>query len=242
MLFFNSTTTLKKAGLLKGMTDFHCHLLPGVDDGIRHISHTLKVFEYYESLGITDVWCTPHIMEDVPNPSDGLKERFAELVHTYTGGLKLHLAAEYMMDSEFLNRLDKKDILPYSEDQDKVLVETRTFCGPNDMDQVFNSIKSAGYFPVLAHPERYQYMAKDDYLKLKEQDILFQLNVPSLGGIYGKIEKEKAEWLLANDMYDYYGTDLHNAHHLADSSFPLADYTIKKKVVKHLCKLIDSAK
>lgn len=241
MLFFNDTTTLMKAGLLRGMTDFHCHLLPGVDDGIRHIKHTLQVLEYHESIGFTDVWCTPHIMEDVPNPTTFLKEQFAELQEQYKGNIKLHLGAEYMLDNEFLNHLNSNDLLPLGEDLDHLLVETRTFNAPSELESILCNIKSAGYFPILAHPERYIYMTKDDYLKWKDMDVKLQLNVPSLAGIYGKEEKAKAEWLLANDMYDFYGTDLHNSHHIAGTQFPLEDYTIRKKLVKNMKKLIETA-
>lgn len=241
MLFFKDTTTLKKSDLLNKMSDFHCHLLPGVDDGIKVIEDTLKILSYYESLGISTVWMTPHVMEDIPNTTEKLKERFHYVLTQYNGPIKLHLAAEYMMDNEFSNRIDKKDFLPLGEDQDQVLVETSTFNGPRHMEDIFNRIKSAGFFPVLAHPERYTYMKKEDYLKWKNQDIKFQLNMPSLHGLYGKNEKEKAEWMLLNDMYDYYGTDTHTTRHIANTDLPFAEFEFKKKLLPHLEELIEKA-
>lgn len=65
---------------------------------------------------------------------------------------------------------------------------------------------------MLAHPERYEYMQKEDYNTLKEEHISFQLNLPSLAGMYGKRVQGKAEWILRNGMYDRMGCDTHSCH------------------------------
>ena len=85
----------KISSLLHNFTDHHSHILPGVDDGVKKMEVSLKVLERYEQLGIAEVWCTPHIMEDIPNTTAGLQARFAELCEAYQGPIKLHLAAEY---------------------------------------------------------------------------------------------------------------------------------------------------
>ena len=46
-------------------------------------------------------------------------------------------------------------------------------------------IKNKGYTPILAHPERYLYMKKEDYEALKSRGIKFQRNLFSLKGQYG---------------------------------------------------------
>lgn len=48
-----------------------------------------------------EVWPTPHIMEDIPNTTAHLRERFRELQDAYKGNVILHLAAENMLDSLF---------------------------------------------------------------------------------------------------------------------------------------------
>lgn len=67
-----------------------------------------------------------------------------------------------------------------------------------------------GFQPVLAHPERYLYLDEDRYRSLKDAGALFQRNVGSLEGLYGEAVSVRAEALLALDMYDMQGTDLHN--------------------------------
>lgn len=237
MTLFSKKSTLKEIGFFEGFTDHHSHVLPGVDDGIKKIEHSLKVLAYYESLGVKALWCTPHIFEDLPNESSFLKERFATLRETYKGPIELHLAAEYMMDNEFQVRLSNNDLLPIGAEKDHLLVETTYVHAPENLGEIFDQIKAKGYYPILAHPERYRYMGKDDYRKWKEQDIKFQMNYTALGGFYGKDVQEKAIWLLENDMYNICGGDLHSAHHTFDSKAPLAEIKVKKKLAKRLEKL-----
>ena len=78
-----------------------------------------------------------------------------------------------------------------------------------DMYELLERIKQKGYNIILAHPERYLYMSESDYRKLQTMHIDFQLNLPSLFGMYGKSVQKRAEWLLSKKMYTYKGTDLH---------------------------------
>ena len=86
--------TLATSGLLRGLTDCHSHLLPGVDDGVRSLDESLQILAEMESAGIRKVWLTPHVMEDMPNTTERLRERFARLQDAYTGPVRLALAAE----------------------------------------------------------------------------------------------------------------------------------------------------
>ena len=95
-LFRKQRTSLSDSGVLNGLCDCHSHLLPGVDDGVATIEQSLEVLAYLESQGVAEVWCTPHVMEDVPNETDALRARFAELQDAYKGPIKLNLAAEYV--------------------------------------------------------------------------------------------------------------------------------------------------
>ncbi|MCR4965134.1 MAG: capsular biosynthesis protein [Bacteroidales bacterium] len=199
---------------LSGFTDYHSHILFGVDDGVKTQEMSLQVLKRYEEIGISEVWCTPHIMEDIPNTTEGLKSRFEELKAAYTGPIKLHLAAEYMMDQLFEERLHNNDLLPLGEDGNRLLVETSYFNPPMDMLDILQQIKSHGYFPVLAHPERYVYMNKSDYRTLKEKEILFQLNLSSLAGGYGPEAQKKAKWLLKKGFYNLAGSDLHSLRNI----------------------------
>lgn len=211
MFFFKKKPTILSSGYFDGFTDYHCHILPGVDDGVRRMEDTLEILAEYEKLGVQTVWCTPHIMEDIPNTTQRLQERFCQLQEAYKGPIQLNLAAEYMIDGLFDQRLSEGDLLPLGPSKDQVLVETSYFNPPLRFEQTLGEIKSKGFYPVLAHPERYMYMSdKDYYKKLRMNGIRFQMNLASLAGVYGNTAKKKAEMLLQEGFYDYTGTDLHN--------------------------------
>lgn len=206
---FKNKCSLADSGIFQGSTDWHSHILPGVDDGVQTMDEALEILAVYERLGVKTVWLTPHIMEDVPNTTAHLKERFEELKTAYKGTISLHLAAEYMLDNLFVQRLESNDLLPLGEEDDHLLVETSYYNPPTNLYWILDEIKSKGYYPVLAHPERYTYMEKKDYRNLKEVDVRFQLNIPSLSGFYGKMAQDKAQWLSKEDWYDLAGTDMH---------------------------------
>ena len=211
MLFFNKKTTIAASGILQGAADHHSHILPGVDDGVETMNEALRILATYETLGIKELWLTPHIMEDIPNNPSKLQVCFEELKAAYTGNITLHLAAEYMIDN-YLRQLlnDNKELLPIGTSGKHILVETSYYNAPMRMNDTLQQIKSLGYFPLLAHPERYMYLSNADYTRLHSQGVKFQLNLASLAGGYGKAVKKKAEWLLSNGLYTVAGTDLHS--------------------------------
>ena len=228
MGLFDKSTTIGDSPLLKGFTDWHCHILPGVDDGIKTVEDSLSVLALYEKAGIREVWLTPHIMEDIPNKTAYLRSVFDGLCRQYGGGIKLNLASENMLDSLFEDRLEAGELLPYSGH--RLLVETSYFNPPNNFRELLDRVAAKGYFPVLAHPERYMYMRHDDYLRLKDRGVLFQLNIPSLYGAYGPEVQEKAEKILGEGLYDLSGTDLHR-----EPSFRhMLEAKLKAKTIKRI--------
>ncbi len=195
--------------MFEGMTDWHSHILPGVDDGIKTMEESLAVLRTFDELGVKRVWLTPHIMEDYPNETSALKDRFEELKESWTGKVELRLAAENMLDSLFSERIDKNDVLPIGEEGNHLLVETSYYTPPMGLYETIDKIRRSGYFPVLAHPERYRYMEAEDYRRLKGEGVLFQVNMLSLSGAYGDSAARKMAWLLSEGMADVIGSDIH---------------------------------
>lgn len=199
---------------IEGLTDWHCHILPGVDDGVSTMEESLSILDEYGKAGVKKVWLTPHIMEDVPNTTASLRARFEELQSEYKGPVELHLAAENMMDNLFIERLETRDFLPIGEDGKTLLVETSYFSPPANLKGIFGKIKSAGYYPLLAHPERYNYIdSMDKYRAFKSLGVKFQLNLMSLTDAYGPVVRQKAVKMLQEGLYDRLGSDLHRSEH-----------------------------
>ncbi|MDE6769133.1 MAG: capsular biosynthesis protein, partial [Muribaculaceae bacterium] len=109
----------------------------------------------------------------------------------------------------FEERLASGDVLPIGDEGRHILVETSYYTPPMGMEDLLDKVKAKGYYPVLAHPERYRYMDEAFYNRLKNKGILFQMNYASLVGGYGESAKKKAEWLLKKDMVNLVGSDVH---------------------------------
>lgn len=205
--FISGKKSLFSSDALQGAVDHHSHILPGVDDGIRTMEEALAVLEYEASAGIKTLWCTPHVMEDVPNRTEILKERFSQLQDAYNGPVELRLAAEYMLDNLFEERLSEGDLL--TMDDDVVLVETSGMASPYDLNGTLGRIMAEGYRPLFAHPERCRYLMEKDYERLRQMGVMLQLNLGSIAGYYGNTARKKAEWILSKGLYNVFGSDCH---------------------------------
>lgn len=229
MSLFTRKQVLGETGIYNGYVDWHSHILPGVDDGLQKVEDSLAILDVYASLGVREVWLTPHIMEDVPNETAALRGRFAWFSAQYSGPIALHLAAENMIDNLFCERLDAGDLLPLGSKGDCLLVETSYMSPPLGFHSTLRKIQSKGFHPVLAHPERYVYMSERDYKELKDMGVRLQLNIPSLFGAYGSEAQTKARHLLRQGLYTLSGHDLHSLHflrHLLDQKLPAKDLAL----------------
>ncbi|MBR1839468.1 MAG: capsular biosynthesis protein [Prevotella sp.] len=210
MFFWNSSIKVSDSGLLKGYTDYHCHLLPGVDDGVRKPSMTIDLLNLMQQHGVKEVFFTPHVMEEMPNTPESLRKVYDDILPTLHGepckDITLHLAAENMLDGFF--SLERAMQLPLPDDH--LLVETSYFTPPYNMKDLLRQIMASGKYPLLAHPCRYQYMGEKDYEELRAMRIHFQLNIPAVSGLYGTEVQKKSFWLLDHGYYVLTGTDTHS--------------------------------
>lgn len=228
---FSNKIALNRSEILSGFCDNHIHLLPGVDDGIKSMDDALELLGIMEAAGVKTVWCTPHIMEDIPNKTDFLKMHFEKLKSMYQGEIKLNLAAEYMIDSLFQERLGKDDLLIHSDNH--VLVESSTVSAPYNFKETLKELMHKGHYVLLAHPERYNFLDMKDYTELKKMKIKFQLNLTSLLGLYGPVVKEKAEKLLSEGCYNVVGTDTHRVKRWQQ----MEEQKIGKKIIKQVLEI-----
>lgn len=234
-LFKHKVENLKDSGMFRGLTDWHSHVLPGVDDGFRNMDDSLALLRHFDSLGVDTLWLTPHIMEDFPNTTDHLKARFEQLQTAWDGNVRLRLASENMLDSLFEERLAARDLLPIGDNADHLLVETSYFSAPMGFDRMIDDIMAAGYYPLLAHPERYVYMNEKDYARLREKGVKMQLNYVSLVGGYGETARKKAVWLMQQGFVDLIGSDVHR---LESNRTLIEKNPDKKEHLEMLCGII----
>ena len=199
--------------------DFHCHLLPAVDDGLRSLEETRAAITGLRALGYQGAVLTPHMYPGVyDNTPDQLRDAFRALRQEIENDFNLLLAAEYFADATLFSAIDRNDIL-YLElgSQKIVLVEFPTLMpSPAGMD-VLLQLHRAGYQPVLAHVERYRYVQLEQSLwlpRLERSGAWLQCDIGSLVGQYGPHPQAFARALLDQELPTLWGTDLHRVAQL----------------------------
>lgn len=198
-------------------TDVHCHLVPGIDDGVRTPEEGAELVARQHSWGITRIICTPHITQDTfentPDIISGAFGRLKDAVEKAGTEVELEYSAEHRLDPFFLSELEKGHIKALPNDY--LLVENSFVQEMWQLDQTLFNLALKGYKPVLAHPERYHYYItnRDRYRQLHNARIMFQVNLLSLAGYYGKEQKHTAEWLIENGMVSFLGSDMHGKRH-----------------------------
>jgi len=216
--FFKKQTVTPDLSFLG--VDMHSHLLPGIDDGLKTVEQTVAFVKELHALGYKKLICTPHILNGVHNNTVATINAALDIARKALADAQvpvvLEAAAEYMIDDEFENKInEKEELLTFGKNN--ILVEMSYLAESNNLLEVIFRLQMAGYHPILAHPERYNFYHGnfDKYEELKDRQVLFQLNILSLSGYYGKEIKKVSEKLLAKGMYDFIGTDMHHETHLA---------------------------
>ncbi|WP_158838677.1 tyrosine-protein phosphatase [Polaribacter sp. L3A8] len=219
MIFFKKKQIALNNFFPNNFVDIHSHFLPGIDDGAKNLDNSIELISKMASYGIKNIITTPHVLGDVyQNSSETIKSKLEEvkaaLKKRNITDVTIRAAAEYMMDEQFSELLEKNDILTLKDKY--VLVEMSYFSAPINLYEILFEIQVKGYKPVLAHPERYNFLHTniDNYYKLKKAGCLFQLNLLSLTEQYGKGVQKMSEKLLKENLYDFVGTDTHHKNHL----------------------------
>jgi tyrosine-protein phosphatase YwqE len=201
-------------------TDIHSHLLPGIDDGSPDLATSIELIKGLSEYGFKKIITTPHILwEMYPNTSEIIIAGSAEVrkkLQENNISVEFSAAAEYFLDEHFEQELKAKKPLLALKDN-LVLVEFSMVTAPFDLKDLLFEMQMQNYQPLIAHPERYIYLRnkKTFFDELKVSGCQFQLNLLSLTGHYGTSVQELAQYLVKKEYYDYAGTDLHNARHLA---------------------------
>jgi tyrosine-protein phosphatase YwqE len=216
------------------VTDIHSHLIPGIDDGSQSMEDSLALIRSYKELGFKKLVTTPHVMSDsyrnTPEIILGGLEQLRAAVAAEGLDMEVQAAAEYYFDEQLPRLIETKNILAIN---DKYLLFEISYMNPPDnIAQVVFDMNLKGYTPLLAHPERYPfwYNRFEEYYKLKDAGVLFQINTISLVGYYGPVAKKIAERMINEKMVDFIGSDMHGDRHMAALKHCLAEKYLWKLV------------
>ncbi|MBQ9638222.1 MAG: hypothetical protein IJV22_01525 [Bacteroidales bacterium] len=218
-------------------TDMHCHLVPNVDDGSRGVEETVACLRAMQDAGYKKVYITPHFtFPRYPNDADDIRQRFDALqreVESYDLDIRLAgVAGEYQIGDKFNELVENAKCLKVADKY--LLTELSLHQRRMGVEETMFNVMMKGYDPILAHPERYPYynINSRELSNLKEQGVLFQVNVLSLAGFYGEGAMHRGFEYIEAGWVELLGTDMHNTMYAK----ALTDACTNKKIEKLLSK------
>jgi len=221
-------------GILK--TDFHSHLIPGIDDGAKTLEDSITMIRRFKELGFQKIITTPHVMSDFYKNSpeiilSGLDTVRKELDKQHIQ-IEIEAAAEYYLDETLDEKIKNHSLLTCGDNY--VLFELPFMTEPPNLASTIFELQTNGYKAVLAHPERYGYWYRDfdKYHELKDKGVFLQLNILSLIGHYSPETQKIAERMIDEGLISFLGSDCHHMVH--------QDLMEIARTKKHLHKLIES--
>jgi tyrosine-protein phosphatase YwqE len=219
--------------------DMHSHLIPGIDDGAQTLEESIELIKGLKALGFTTLITTPHIMSDFYRNKPETILPGLDLVREEIAkqglGVTIYAAAEYYLDGGFEKKIKEEKLLSFGK-ENYLLFELSYLNRPDSMSRVIFDLISAGYKPILAHPERYPYFYDkfEVYKEIVDRGALLQLNTNSLTGYYSPGAKAIAERLIDEGLVSFIGTDTHKTGHV--KALGMARQS------PHLYRLIESGK
>lgn len=146
------------------MIDLHSHILPGIDDGAKNIAESLELINGEKRQRISSIMLTPHFnfeRMDIESFCQKRAQSFNLLTSSQEfadSGVRVKKGAEVF----FSVRLNEADLDPLCfEGTSYILIELPTNARPYGLTHTLGNVLNRGYIPILAHVERYPYIAED---------------------------------------------------------------------------------
>lgn len=191
-------------------TDFHSHILPGMDDGARDVETSLEMLNILKNQGIKEVFATSHFYIQRDSLEGYLKRRsraYSSLISSQPAIKKIRLGAEVYLQKNIhktrgLERLAIEDSrfilleLPYTAFNEWMLTEIKAIS------------KEYGLIPVVAHLHRYgNWYSASEINKVLNLDCVFQINADT----FQTPTEAKLTLKMINEGYPLvFGSDTHN--------------------------------
>lgn len=202
------------------MIDLHCHILPGLDDGAYDIYDTLEMALMAVNSGIKAIVATPHC--NLPWDTNSYYG------HAYREALQKarNAIAQERMPIKILSGMEafatfdlpelvKEGKILTINHSDYLLVEFAFDEDPEFVDIVVDRLKEIGIKPIIAHPERYDFVKEDisHAHRLVRKGCYLQANKGSFLGNHGNRSEEIALTLAKDQMLSVVASDAHSPVH-----------------------------
>lgn len=192
------------------MTEYHCHILPGIDDGAKDPEMSLGMAEMMYKQGVRTLVCTPHFYAH----SEKSVERFLEKREAAFSKIKarlpfadVRLGAEVAIENG-ISELEGIEKLAISG-TDLILLELPYRMYSPWMSEEIYSIAAAYHLRViLAHIHRYpELYSRADMETVLKTDAVFQINNEAFEHFF---ERRMVRKLIKEEYPLVFGSDAHN--------------------------------
>lgn len=206
------------------MIDFHCHIVPGVDDGSQSMEMSLEMLRTAQEQGVKAIVCTSHSFANISR----YRKNYIQLCQqAQEEGLQVRLYPGTEIDctmespQESVEKVNTGLYHPLGNSR-YLLLEFSTFHDAAEIidtvRQILAEARRAGNKAdkaVIAHVERYRYLCEDAEAlqKLLDMGCLFQINAYSLVKEKKDSIRNAARTLLKNHQVSFLGSDAHRMNH-----------------------------
>lgn len=197
------------------VTDIHCHILPGIDDGAKELAQSLAMARIAVEDGITTTFATPHHLNGVyANPTRAVLDHVEQLrEHLCREGIDLEIlpGAENHIVPELPDALAEGSAMTMGNFGQVVLVELPVHTVPVSTEEILDHIRSQGLVPIVAHPERNTYLRQNPS-RLREwvqMGCLAQVTAQSCTGLFGPQVRAAAHAMVTGGLIHFVASDAH---------------------------------
>jgi len=199
------------------MIDLHAHVLPGIDDGPDSLADAVAMLRMAHEDGTTVLVATPHQRHPQwPNEDRARLERALVELRAAAGeqAPRLELGAEITVDSDLLREIDRfpqGPLLPLAGSR-YLLLELSPGLGQEELRALVHELLVAGWWPIVAHAERYPWLAAEPahLIELHELGAQLQITAMALTGGFGRRAQACAEFMLEHGIVDVVASDAHD--------------------------------
>lgn len=202
---------------IRNVIDLHSHLLPGIDDGAADLSVSIAMARASVANGVRVMACTPHILQGVWNNSGPQIRQATQALQAAIDAegipLKLITGADVHIERDIVSGLHSGRVLSLADSR-YVLIELPHHVAPARIEDCFFGLFSAGYVPILTHPERLSWIGSRyvSIERLVKSGVWMQITAGSLLGSFGRSARYWSEKMLDQGMIHIIATDAHNLH------------------------------
>lgn len=148
--------------------DLHCHILPGIDDGAENVETAKYILETSAHKGVKSFIFTPHFYPERISVEEFIERRNRAVEEIQSIANDLEIKFRVGAEIQFTPVLASMPLgqLAFSGTQ-YLLLELFPLYEPHDVEGLIRRIRKAGYTPILAHIERFPYIAENPVLLYK---------------------------------------------------------------------------